>query len=105
MLDLSHNPEVRAALIRIAVMLLLRLSSSFGGKASMEVREHSLAFLNPFPPKFKSTFFQPSQRVKVRSHVRCLMRFRVQNAPYPTLHECFFLEASRGLEKKLSPII
>ena len=30
------------------------------------------------------------------------MRFRVQNAPYPTLHEYFFREVSRGLERKLS---
>ena len=88
-LDLSHDPKVRATLTRIAVMLLLRLSSSFGGKASMEVREHSLAIFNPLSrPKLKITFFQPSQRVKVRPHVRFLMRFRVQNAPYPssTLH-------------------
>ena len=44
--------------------------------------------------------------VKARLHMRFLMRFlaqfRVQNAPYPTLHECFFREASRGLERKLS---
>ena len=30
---------------------------------------------------------------------------RVQNAPYPTLHEYSFREASRGLERKLSHII
>ena len=34
-----------------------------------------------------------------------LVRFRVQNAPYPTLHEYLFREASRGLERKLSHII
>ena len=41
--------------------------------------------------------------------MRFLMRFqvgfRVQNAPYPTLHEYFFREALRGLERKLSHII
>ena len=46
---------------------------------------------------------------KARLHMRFLMRFlalfRVQNAPYPTLHECFFREASRGLGRKLSHII
>ena len=43
--------------------------------------------------------------VKARLHMRFLMRFlirfRVPNAPYPTLHECFFREASRGLGRKL----
>ena len=47
--------------------------------------------------------------LKARLHMRFLMRFlvrfHVQNAPYPTLHECFFREASRGLERKLSHII
>ena len=42
-----------------------------------------------------------SDRFKVRLHMwflmRFLMRFRIQNAPYPTLHECFFHEASCGL--------
>ena len=33
------------------------------------------------------------------------MQFHVQNMPYPTLHECFFREASRGSERKLSHII
>ena len=42
---------------------------------------------------------------KARLHMRFLMRFRLQNAPYPTLHECFFREVSRGLERKLSHII
>ena len=37
--------------------------------------------------------------------MRFLVRFRVQNAPYPTLHEYFFREASRELERKLSHII
>ena len=37
--------------------------------------------------------------------MRFLARFRVQNAPYPTLHECCFREASRRLERKLSHII
>ena len=37
--------------------------------------------------------------------MRFLVRFRVQNAPYPTLHEYFFHEASRWLERKLSHII
>ena len=41
----------------------------------------------------------------MRFLMRFLMRFRVQNAPYPTLHECFFREASCGLEKKLSHIV
>ena len=40
-------------------------------------------------------------RVKARLHMRFLMRFRVQNAPYPTLHECFFRDASSGLERKV----
>ena len=31
---------------------------------------------------------------------RFLMRFRVQNATYPDMHDCFFPEASRGLERK-----
>ena len=39
--------------------------------------------------------------VKARLHMRFLMRFRVQNSPYPTLHECLFREAWRGLERKL----
>ena len=47
--------------------------------------------------------------VKARLHMRVLMRFpmrfREQNAPYPTLHECFFREVSRGLGRKLSHII
>ena len=46
---------------------------------------------------------------KARLHMRFLMRFpmrfREQNAPYPTLHECFFREVSRGLGRKLSHII
>ena len=42
---------------------------------------------------------------KARLHMRFLMRFRVQNAPWPTLHECLFRQASRGLERKLSHII
>ena len=37
--------------------------------------------------------------------MRFLARFRVQNAPYPTLHECCFREASRRLERELSHII
>ena len=41
-----------------------------------------------------------SDRFKVRLHMWFLMRFRIQNAPYPTLHECFFHEASCGLERK-----
>ena len=31
--------------------------------------------------------------LKARLHMRFLMRFRIQNAPYPTLHECLFREA------------
>ena len=46
--------------------------------------------------------------LKARLHMRFLMRFpmrfREQNAPYPTLHECFFREVSRGLGRKLSHI-
>ena len=45
------------------------------------------------------------QKRRFRLHMRFLMRFRVQNAPYPTLHERVFREASRGLERKLSHII
>ena len=37
--------------------------------------------------------------------LRFLMRFRVQNAPDPTLQECLFREASCGLERKVSHII
>ena len=37
--------------------------------------------------------------------MRFLMRFRVQNAPDPTLPECLFREASCGLERKVSHII
>ena len=37
--------------------------------------------------------------------MRFLMWIRVQNAPYPTVHECFFREASRGLERKASHFI
>ena len=48
---------------------------------------------------------QSTPLLKARLHVRFLMRFRVPNAPYPTLHECFFREASRGLERKLWHII
>ena len=44
-------------------------------------------------------------RLHMRFLMRFLMRFRVQNAPYPTLHECFFREASCGLERKLSHIV
>ena len=45
-------------------------------------------------------------RLHMRFLMRFLVRFRVQNAPYPTLHDCFFFrEASRGLERKLSHII
>ena len=62
-------------------------------------------------PKYddKNVETSTAVRVKARLHMRFLMRFlarfRVQNAPYPTLHECFFREASRGLERKLSHII
>ena len=41
----------------------------------------------------------------MRFLMRFLVRFRVQNAPYPTLHEYFFHEASRELERKLSHIV
>ena len=44
-------------------------------------------------------------RLHMRFLMRFLVRFRVQNARYPTLHEYFFREASRGLERKLSHII
>ena len=44
-------------------------------------------------------------RLHMRFLMRFLMRFRVQNAPYPTLHECFFREASCGLERKSSHIV
>ena len=38
---------------------------------------------------------------KARLHMRFLMRFRIQNVPDPTLHECLFREASCGLERKV----
>ena len=41
----------------------------------------------------------------MRFLMRFLVRFHVQNAPYPTLHEYFFREASCGWERKLSHII
>ena len=41
----------------------------------------------------------------MRFLMRFLARFRVQNAPYRTLHECCFREASRRLQRKLSHII
>ena len=56
--------------------------------------------------------FPTSGQTRNRSaclHMRFLMRFlvqfRVKNAPYPTLHEYFFREASREMERKLSHII
>ena len=55
-------------------------------------------------PHGRKAYFRVG-RLHMRSLIRCLVRFRVQNVPYPTLHECCFCEASRGLERKLSPII
>ena len=43
--------------------------------------------------------------LKPRFHVRFLMWFRSQNAPYPTLREYFFCQSSRGWEIKFSHII
>ena len=37
------------------------------------------------------------RHIKARLHMRFLMRFRIQNALYPTLHECLFREAWRRL--------
>ena len=54
------------------------------------------------PRSFPESFVE---ELKARLHMGFLMRFRVQNAPDPTLHECFFREVSRGLERKLSHII
>ena len=58
-------------------------------------------------PKARCTAAKPriQNHLKSRSYMRFLMLFRVENAPYPTLHECFFREASRGLERKLIHII
>ena len=44
-------------------------------------------------------------RLHMRFLIRFLRRFRVQNAPDPTLHESLFREASCGLERKVSHII
>ena len=39
--------------------------------------------------------------VKARLHARLLMRFRVQIAPFPTLHECFFSRSIAWIGKKV----
>ena len=44
-------------------------------------------------PGSPSEFCGRQSHIKARLHMRFLMRFRIQNAPYPTLHERLFREA------------
>ena len=62
------------------------LHRSGHARSAVELSRSSPVSGKPLP----SFFVGP---LKARLHIRFLMRFRVQNAPYPTLHECLFREA------------
>ena len=77
---------------------------------SLGTRMAEIRFLAMRSPRFWVSGYCTKWRIqgsfdlrflKARLHMRFLMRFRVPNALYPTLHECFFREASRGLGRKL----
>ena len=89
----SSNRFLRGQLLSIKVRRLNQL------RTTLWIRNPSVVlFAWPESRKFRHCITAP---LHMRFLMRFLMRFRVQNAPYPTLQECFFSRSIAWIVKKV----